>query len=84
MCQTASALVPACDEHGTKQTLWGVIGKPYLPRLGKSSPFQETLRGSGRDELLTPNEVVRNCELLVIGLKLFLGKIDHDDLRVFA
>jgi hypothetical protein len=47
--------------------------------------FQETSRFSGRrHELITPNGVVRNCELLVIGLRLFFGKIDHDDLRVFA
>jgi hypothetical protein len=52
-----------------------------LPVLGT---FQDTSRGSGRDEFLTPNRVVRDCELLVIGLRLFLGKIDHDDLRVFA
>ena len=45
--------------------------------------FQETSRFSGRHELISPNRVVRNCELL-IGLRLFLGKIDHDDLRVFA
>jgi hypothetical protein len=37
-----------------------------------------------RDELLTPNGVVSNCWLLVIGLRLFLGKIDHNDLRVFT
>jgi len=30
--------------------------------------FQDTSRGSGRDELVTPNGVVRNCWLLVIGL----------------
>ena len=30
--------------------------------------FQETSRFSGRHELITPNRVVRNCELLVIGL----------------
>jgi len=33
-----------------------------------------------RDELLTPNEMVRNCWLLAVRLRLFLGKIDHDDL----
>jgi hypothetical protein len=33
--------------------------------------------------LITPNRVVRNCELLV-GLRLFPGKIDHDHLRVLA
>jgi hypothetical protein len=49
-----------------------------------NSAFQETTRGSGRHELITLNGEVRNCELLVIGLELFLGKIDHDDLRVFA
>jgi len=32
----------------------------------------------------TPNRVVRNCELLAIGLTLFLRKIDHDDLGVFT
>jgi hypothetical protein len=37
-----------------------------------------------RHELITPNQVFRNCELLVIGLRLFFGKIDHDDLQVFA
>jgi hypothetical protein len=46
--------------------------------------FQESSLFSGRHELIAPNRVVRNCELLVIGLGLFLGKIDHDDLRVFA
>ncbi len=37
-----------------------------------------------RHELVTPNRVVGNCEFLVVGLWLFLGKIDHNDLRVFT
>ena len=66
-------------------------GRPLIMRLQKltsellvTGAFQETSRFLGRHELITPNRVVRNCELLVIGLRLFLGKIDHDDLRVFA
>ena len=69
------------------------ISRSVLREAGGETPpayspvtraFQETTRGSGRHELITLNGEVRNCELLVIGLKLFLGKIDHDDPRVFA
>jgi len=53
-------------------------------RVARNSGVSDTSCGSGRDELLTPNGVVRNCWLLVIGSMLFLGKIDHDDLGVLA
>ena len=51
-------------------------------RSGSTGNFRRQIprAGSGRDELRTPNQVVKNCWLLINGLRLFLGKIDHDDL----
>ena len=53
-------------------------------RIPRNSGGSRDLTLLEAPEQITPNRVVRNCQLFVIGLRLFLGKIDHDDLRVFA
>jgi hypothetical protein len=71
----------ACSEQDTGTVL--ARSRPEI-MVRSGHKVGKYLRFSGCHELITPNRVVRKCELLVIGLRLFLGKIDHDDLRVFA
>jgi hypothetical protein len=73
--------VAACDTSR-------VVGQPYLAGLWKGCPllgrFKTPHAARGATNCSLQNGVVRNYELLVIGATLFPGKIDHDDLRVFA
>ena len=53
MCQTAFALVPACDEHGVPSRLSGrLVGKPYLgitcglPVIGSETLWLDALAGN--------------------------------------
>jgi len=52
--------------------------------LAVTRAFQETTRGSGRHELITLKWRGQELRTARYWIKLFLGKIDHDDLRVFA